>query len=50
MYEEGKLLKLLRENQTIPVKDLSRRIVDSVLTFQGTHPQEDDITLVLLKA
>lgn len=49
MFEEERLLALLREHQAIPVQNLSRKIVDSVITFQGTHPQEDDITLILLK-
>jgi sigma-B regulation protein RsbU (phosphoserine phosphatase) len=49
MFEEKRLLKLLREHQTIPVQNLSQKIVDSVIAFQGAHPQEDDITLVLLK-
>ncbi|HVP37137.1 MAG TPA: GAF domain-containing SpoIIE family protein phosphatase [Terriglobales bacterium] len=50
MFEEERLLKLLRENQTVPARDLSRTIVNSVIAFQGTQPQEDDITLLLLRA
>ncbi len=50
MYEKERLLQLLKSNLSLSVKDLSRRIVDSVVAFQGTGPQEDDITLLLLKA
>jgi len=49
MFEEERLLKLLKDNQEISTKNLSQQIVDSVLSFQGTLPQSDDITLVLVK-
>ena len=50
MFEEERLLKILRESQNITAQNLSRKIVDSVISFQGTHLQEDDITLLLLRA
>jgi sigma-B regulation protein RsbU (phosphoserine phosphatase) len=49
MYEKERLLHLLKNNLRLSVQNLSRKIVDSVIDFQGTYPQEDDITLVLLK-
>jgi sigma-B regulation protein RsbU (phosphoserine phosphatase) len=49
MFEEERLLKLLKDNQEISAQNLSQKIVDDVLSFQGTQPQGDDITLVLVK-
>jgi sigma-B regulation protein RsbU (phosphoserine phosphatase) len=49
MFEEKRLLKLLKDNQEISAQNLSQKIVDDVLSFQGTQPQGDDITLVLVK-
>jgi sigma-B regulation protein RsbU (phosphoserine phosphatase) len=49
MFEEQRLLKLLKDNQKTSAQNLSEKIVDSVLSFQGTIPQADDITLVLVK-
>ena len=49
MFEEQRLLKILKDNQDLSAQNLSEKIVDSVLSFQGTIPQGDDITLVLVK-
>ncbi|MGB2697342.1 MAG: GAF domain-containing SpoIIE family protein phosphatase [Candidatus Zixiibacteriota bacterium] len=49
MFEEKKLLELLKDNQGTSAQEISRRIVDDVLSFQGILPQADDITLVLIK-
>jgi sigma-B regulation protein RsbU (phosphoserine phosphatase) len=49
MFEENRLLRVLRENQSLSAQQLSQKIVDEVLLFQGTAPQSDDITLVLAK-
>ncbi|MCJ7508003.1 MAG: SpoIIE family protein phosphatase [candidate division Zixibacteria bacterium] len=49
MFEEEKLLKLLKDNQSVSAQELSQKIVDNVLSFQGTSPQGDDITLVVVK-
>ncbi|MDP2961080.1 MAG: SpoIIE family protein phosphatase [candidate division Zixibacteria bacterium] len=49
MFEEERLLRLLKDNQEISAQNLSQKIVDDVLSFQGTQPQGDDITLVLVK-
>lgn len=49
MFEEERLLELLKDNQGISTQKLSQKIVDSVLSFQGTLPQGDDMTLVLVK-
>ncbi|MGB8656782.1 MAG: GAF domain-containing SpoIIE family protein phosphatase [Candidatus Zixiibacteriota bacterium] len=49
MFEENRLLRVLRENQSLSAQQLSQKIVDEVLLFQGTAPQSDDITLVLVK-
>jgi len=49
MFEEERLLDLLKANQKSSAEKLSRKIVDDVLSFQGTQPQSDDLTLVLIK-
>jgi len=49
MFEEERLLRLLKDNQEISAEKLSQKIVDSVLSFQGNLPQGDDMTLVLVK-
>lgn len=49
MFEEQRLLEILKDNQDLSAQNLSEKIVDSVLSFQGTIPQGDDITLVLMK-
>jgi len=49
MFEEDRLLELLKRNRKSSAQELSQKIVDEVLSFQGTLPQSDDLTLVLLK-
>lgn len=49
MFEEDRLLELLKRNRRSSAQELSQKIVDEVLSFQGTLPQSDDLTLVLLK-
>jgi len=49
MFEEERLLKIIKENKHLSTQELSQKIVDSVLSFQGSTPQSDDLTLVLLK-
>jgi len=49
MFEEERLLELLKGSQKISVQELSSKIVDSVVSFQGSRPQSDDLTLVLIK-
>lgn len=48
-FEKERLLELLRNNQDHSAQNLSQKIVDSVITFQGTNPQSDDITLVMVR-
>ena len=49
MFEEERLLQLLKDNQTLSAPRLSQKIVDDVILFSGNVPQSDDITLVLVK-
>lgn len=49
MFEEDRLLELLKRNRRSSAQELSQKIVDEVLSFQGALPQSDDLTLVLLK-
>jgi sigma-B regulation protein RsbU (phosphoserine phosphatase) len=49
MFEEQRLLELLKNNQRVSTQELSRKIIDDVISFQGSLPQSDDLTLVLIK-
>lgn len=49
MFETERLLKTLKDNQGITAQEISQKIVEDVLSFQGSLPQNDDITLVLIK-
>jgi sigma-B regulation protein RsbU (phosphoserine phosphatase) len=49
MFEEERLLKLLKDNKESSAQALSQKIVDEVQSFQGSFPQDDDLTLVLIK-
>lgn len=49
MFEEDRLLELLKGNRKSSAKEISQKIVDEVVSFQGGLPQSDDLTLVLLK-
>jgi len=49
MFEKARLLKLLKDNQDISARELSQKIIDDVLTFQGASVQGDDITLVIVR-
>lgn len=49
LFEEERLLEILQTNQNVSAQELSRKIVDKVNSFQGTLPQGDDITLVLIR-
>ena len=49
MFEEERLLAILKNNSSLSAQQLSDKIVGNVLEFCGTAPQADDITLVLMK-
>jgi len=49
MFEEDRLLKLLKANRKSSAKEISQKIVDQVFSFQADQPQGDDLTLVLIK-
>jgi len=49
MFETEKLLKTLKDNREISAQELCCKITEEVLSFQGSLPQSDDLTLVLIK-
>ncbi|MBN2088138.1 SpoIIE family protein phosphatase, partial [candidate division KSB1 bacterium] len=49
MYGEERLLQIIRENASLPVKPLIEKIKDDVHSFTEGFPQSDDITLVVIK-
>ncbi len=49
MFEEERLLELLKANRKGSAKEISEKIVDEVVSFQANQPQGDDLTLVLIK-
>lgn len=48
-FGEENVANVIRENHTLPMAALSKRLVDAAFEFGGEAPQADDITLVLLR-
>lgn len=48
-FGEQRMVQVIRENSALPAAELIRRIQDAVISFAGTQPQYDDITLLILK-
>jgi sigma-B regulation protein RsbU (phosphoserine phosphatase) len=49
-YGEERLLDVIRSNTDLGAGQLKKRIVDSVLEFSESGTNEDDLTLVVIKA
>ncbi|MBW1838006.1 MAG: SpoIIE family protein phosphatase [Deltaproteobacteria bacterium] len=49
MYGLKRLHKVIRHHAAEPAEIIRNRIIESVRNFQGDVPQEDDITLVVIK-
>jgi sigma-B regulation protein RsbU (phosphoserine phosphatase) len=49
MFGKERFKDIVRENAGRRAKDIRMSILDEVAAFRGTKPQEDDITLVVLK-
>jgi len=48
-FSESKLLSVLKDSDTSPLKDIVNNILTQIRSFAGSHPQSDDITLLLIK-
>jgi phosphoserine phosphatase len=48
-FGEDRVAEVFREHYCLPMAELSGKLVSAVKKFGGTAPQEDDITLVLVR-
>lgn len=48
-FGEQRVAEIIREHQSLPMAELSQRLVDGAFAFGGDAPQTDDITLVLVR-
>lgn len=48
-YDEPRLIELATENRGDTPDELVQKIINSVMTFSGDTPQDDDITVVVIK-
>jgi phosphoserine phosphatase len=48
-FGESRVEAILREHHASPAADIAARLLDAVRAFAGGAPQEDDITVVLVK-
>jgi len=48
-FGEDRVAAVLRANHQLPMADLSAKLIKAVMDFGGDAPQEDDITLVLVR-
>ena len=49
MFGKDALRLVIRENAQRSAEEISTAITDALRAFCDTHPQEDDVTLVVLK-
>jgi serine phosphatase RsbU (regulator of sigma subunit) len=49
MFDEERLIGVLRHNHHLPPEQIISRIVEAIASFTAGNPQNDDITLVVLK-
>ncbi len=49
-FGEERLMRLISENKDLSSNELMKKIYDEVKKFEGNKDQEDDITLVIIKA
>lgn len=45
----GRLREVIRKHAAEPAEKIQEGVIDALRTFQGDAPQEDDITLVVIK-
>jgi serine phosphatase RsbU (regulator of sigma subunit) len=49
MYGKERLLDLIRTHRSRPAEEIVQTITDALVQFRRTAPQQDDITLVVVK-
>ncbi|NNF97865.1 MAG: SpoIIE family protein phosphatase [Desulfobacteraceae bacterium] len=49
MYGAQRLFDVIRENATLGAVEIQKAVLTSVRAFQGDMPQDDDVTIVVLK-
>jgi len=49
LFGEERLYAILRENSTLPAREIIDRILSGIVEFTGDMPQFDDITLLVIK-
>ena len=49
LFDEERLIEVLRRSHELPPDQIIARIIEAVTSFAGGAPQTDDITLVVLK-
>ncbi len=49
LFDEERLIEVLRHTHHLPPDQIVRRILDAVNTFSAGAPQNDDITMVVIK-
>ena len=49
LFGEERLYQILRENSTLPAREIIDRILTGIVEFTGDMPQFDDITLLVIK-
>ena len=49
LFDEERLIEVLRRSHDLPPEQIIGRIIEAVTNFTAGAPQTDDITLVVLK-
>jgi len=49
LFDEERLIEVLRRSHQLEPEEITARIIDAVTNFSAAAPQADDITLVVLK-
>ena len=49
MFGLDRLQEVIRKHAAESAEEIQQKVIDALRTFQGDAPQEDDITLVVVK-
>ena len=49
MFGKARFKEIVRQNAGLEAEGLRKAVFEAVTEFRGSEPQEDDITLVILK-
>jgi len=50
MYEEDRLIRIVRENSSVSAEQLVKKVIASVNEFVENNTEHDDLTLIIVKA